>query len=507
MAGFKFAKEKENVLSKEHWKVLIVDDDSAVHSITKTVLSNFELEGKDIEFLSAYSGKEAIEVLKENKNIAVVLLDVIMEDDDAGLVVAKKIREELHNNLIRIILRTGQPGNAPEEEVIVKYKINDYKDKADLTVNKLFTTMVTALRSYEDLESIQNHKEGLEKIISATKFISQEKSLSFFIEIVLNELISILNINMDLTHKNSKNNALFIKNYKGTYEIVSSLGKYETITKFDDIDDETKKTIQSLSNLEKIEFLEDSYIGNFRFNDDTYYLVYISGCKNVDKKLIEIFSNNIAVAFNNLSLNQDIIDTQEEVIERLGEVVEKRSHEASGHIHRVAEFSYMLGIDYGLTKKEANLLRMASPMHDVGKIGISDSILLKPGKLTDEEFEVMKTHSLIGYKVLKSSKRELLKTAAIIAYEHHEKYDGTGYPCNKKGEDIHIFARITSIIDVFDALSHKRCYKDSWSEEEIVKYFKEQRGKHFDPSLVDIILNNLDKYNNILDPNFRIKKI
>lgn len=136
---------------------------------------------------------------------------------------------------------------------------------------------------------------------------------------------------------------------------------------------------------------------------------------------------------------------------------------------------------YGLPEEEAEQLKLASPMHDIGKIGIADAILNKPGKLTVEEYEVMKTHATIGYSMLKHSKRKLLKTAAIVAYEHHEKYDGSGYPRSLKGEDIHIYGRITAIADVFDALGSDRVYKKAWDDDKLLALFNEQKGAHFDP--------------------------
>ncbi len=197
---------------------------------------------------------------------------------------------------------------------------------------------------------------------------------------------------------------------------------------------------------------------------------------------------------DNLFLNEEIINTQKELIEKLGEVVEKRSSEASQHVKRVAEFSYLLALDAGLNELDARLLNSASPMHDIGKVGIPDAILLKPGKLTVEEFEIMKTHAQIGYEIFNSSDRSLLKAAALIAIDHHEKWDGSGYPNGKKSEDIHIYGRITAVADVFDALYHHRCYKPAWPIEKIVDLFKDQKGIHFDPLLVDLVLDNLDKY-------------
>jgi response regulator RpfG family c-di-GMP phosphodiesterase len=130
-------------------------------------------------------------------------------------------------------------------------------------------------------------------------------------------------------------------------------------------------------------------------------------------------------------------------------------------------------------------------MHDVGKVAIADAILLKPGKLTKEEFEEMKKHAEYGYDIFKNSKRNILKTAATIAYEHHERWDGSGYPRGIRGEEIHLYGRITAVADVFDALSCDRVYKEAWNDEEIEKYFKEHRGTQFEPKLVDLFFENL----------------
>lgn len=136
-------------------------------------------------------------------------------------------------------------------------------------------------------------------------------------------------------------------------------------------------------------------------------------------------------------------------------------------------------------------LQLAAPMHDIGKIGVPDAILLKKGKLEGEEWEIMKRHTIIGYEILKDSDSELLQMAARISLEHHEKWDGSGYPYGKKGEDICIEARITAIVDVFDALTSERPYKPAWSVEETSKYMKELSGKHFDPNLLEVFLENM----------------
>jgi len=500
MGKIKFSQKKsvDTFISDEKWKVLICDDENEVHSITKTVLRDFTFKHKKLEFISAYSAEEAYEILKEDTSISVILLDVVMESDYAGLNLVKVIRDELKNSSIRIVLRTGQPGFAPEKEVIQKYDINDYKEKTELTDVKLYTTLISALRSYKDIKTIQRSKKGLEKIIEATKDIYEKRSLELFSDGVLTQIVSILKLNGHSFLVSKDGFSLEKDNESLT--LLASTGKFENKNLNEILTDEIKELFNKAITTKKSIFLDDIFIGYIETETNKSNLIYMIGCdklNKLDKNLIKIFSSNVSTAFNNLYLNKEIIDTQKELIETLGETVERRSKEASHHVRRVANISYELALELGLDENEASIIRSASPMHDVGKIGIPDSILLKPGLLNDEEFEHMKKHAEIGRDILAHSQRVVLKTASIIAYEHHEKWDGTGYPQGKKAEEIHIYGRITAVADVFDALLHKRCYKEPWPIENVVDYFKEQSGKHFDPSLVDILLNNLDKFKEI----------
>ncbi|WP_460214208.1 HD-GYP domain-containing protein [Geovibrio sp. ADMFC3] len=193
-------------------------------------------------------------------------------------------------------------------------------------------------------------------------------------------------------------------------------------------------------------------------------------------------------------MQQEIEWTQKEIIFTMAEAGEMRSKETGHHVKRVAEYSYILAIGCGMNEKEAELLKMASPMHDIGKVAIPDSILLKPGKLTDEEWDVMRSHALMGYNILKHSERKILKAAATVALTHHEKWNGKGYPYGLAGEDIHLFGRITAIADVFDALGSDRVYKKAWELDRILELFREESGQHFDPALVKVFFDNLDKF-------------
>jgi len=194
---------------------------------------------------------------------------------------------------------------------------------------------------------------------------------------------------------------------------------------------------------------------------------------------------------------EDLIDREHESLIVLGKTAEYKDPETASHVTRVANYSKLLAKEYGLSEELQDIIYYASPFHDIGKVGIPDKILLKPAKLTDDEFIIMKAHSAIGYSILKEAKSKYLQMGASIALSHHEKYNGTGYPKNLHGEDIPIEARIVAIADVFDALVSKRPYKEAWSFKDALTFLEEESGKHFDPKLVLLFIKNIDKIKNI----------
>jgi len=199
------------------------------------------------------------------------------------------------------------------------------------------------------------------------------------------------------------------------------------------------------------------------------------------------------------TLNKEIIDNQREAVFQMGVIGETRSKETANHVIRVAEYSHILALAYGLDEEEAETLRQASPLHDIGKVGIPDAILNKPGHFNDEEREIMNAHAKMGYDMFINLSGPIYQAAAHVSHEHHEKYDGSGYPRGLKGEDIHIYGRITAVADVFDALGSDRVYKKAWDDERIFELFKKERGKHFDAKLIDLFFENLDKFKTVRD--------
>jgi putative two-component system response regulator len=205
------------------------------------------------------------------------------------------------------------------------------------------------------------------------------------------------------------------------------------------------------------------------------------------------------IQYQHKRLLTELEDNQKEIIWMLTELMEATSDETGKHIRRVAEICSLLAHYHpSLNQEDEDILFHASPMHDIGKMTIPHEILHKAGGYTEAEFEMMKKHTINAYKLLCNSKRKLIKAAAIIAHEHHEKWNGQGYPRQLKATDIHIYGRIVALADVFDALTHKRCYKDAWDMEAVVDYIKEHRATQFDPELVDILLEYMDEFQKIV---------
>ncbi len=236
--------------------------------------------------------------------------------------------------------------------------------------------------------------------------------------------------------------------------------------------------------------------------------------KPVNSVLFKARATNLLISYQNRLLIEDraklleeevkkatekLIKREHETLNILGKAAEYKDPETASHVARVAHYSKLIAQEYGLDEKEQELMFYASPFHDLGKVGIEDKILLKPAKLDEAEFERMKEHAQIGYDILKDSQSEFLQAGAIIALTHHEKFNGTGYPQGLKAEDIHIYGRIVAVVDVFDALTSHRPYKEAWSFEKAINLLKEESGKHFDPKIVELFIKNIDKIKEIHD--------
>ena len=496
-----FAQESPNTGSSanEPWKLLIADDEEEIHQVTKLALANFMLDGRTIQFIDVYTGREAIGALVENPDIALVLMDVVMETEHAGLDAVDAIRNKIGNKMVRIVLRTGQPGQAPEREVVMRFDINDYKDKTELTAKKLFTLVYTGLSLYRDIQSTKKTREGLERIADASSTILRRRLPERLARGALQLLASILGINQ--AAKPQRFGALMILNLEAPRpEILAGAGHFEDLT------GKPLNTAGSTKAAERLRSIRESEVWT---HGPRFIAARLAGPRNsllgiyleadqtiapLDGHVLDVYCRNIALALQAATLNHELNKTQSDLIVMLGEAIEKRSKETGNHVRRVGEFSCLLAKLYGLQEDEADTLLIAAALHDAGKIAIPDAILNKPGRLSPEERVVMETHAEIGGQMFAGKEIPVLKSAMIIADQHHERWDGLGYPNKLKGEAIHIYGRITALADVFDALGSHRCYKKAWPLEDVLQALRDERGRHFEPALVDLFLNNLDQF-------------
>jgi len=489
--------EDKPLKREKKWKVLIVDDEQDIHDVTILSLNDFEFAGHSLQFLSAFSAKQAIEILNDNTDIAVALVDVVMEDEHAGLDLIKYIREELNNELIRLILRTGQPGQAPEIDVIRDYDINDYKEKTELTTQKLYSTVYTSLKSYRALVALDNNRTSLEQIISASAKLFIIPNLNQFIQGVLEQIVALLYLGEDAVYVAC--DCIACEHDDGESRVIAATGKFESSVgqnPSEKINAEAYQLINQAYKQKESIISGKNFAGYFQPHEGREDVIYVSSAQELnqsDLKLINLFLHNVSIAYENVLLKNEIEGTQRDMLYMLGESIETRSKETGQHVHRVAEYCRLITLGLGLSDRDAEVIEVASPLHDFGKIGIPDNILHKPGKLNEEEWELMKSHAEIGRDLLKQSDRKILKAASVIAGQHHEHWNGKGYPDGIKGEQIHIYARISAVADVFDALGSKRCYKEAWSIDKVVDLLKQQSGKQFDPVIIEWVLNNLDQ--------------
>lgn len=488
--------------NKGNYKILIADDEEEIHKITKLILGHFTYEGMGLEFYDAYTGKETKEILESHPDIAIIFLDVVMEDTSSGLDVVQYIRDQLENTFIRIILRTGQPGQAPEESVIKNYDINDYRLKTELTSKRLLTTMYASLRNYRDLKKLEKHQIGLKKIIRASANLFNNNSLNNFLISILEELSSFQEVQSDYVYlrneKISTSNGFVTMRKDHVSKIVAATGRYKQYT------GKCIESIPELSHVYKylpqttehttLKKIENGFIITSQGNNTANNFIFVEGDhNNFDYDLINLFLSNFSIALDNFLLNNMIKDTQREIVFALAETVESHFEETGNHVTRISDMMYRFSLLTHFSFQEAEMLRLASTMHDLGKIAIPDAILKKPGKLTEDEFKIIKTHTTHGYKILNSADLPVLKSAAEIALNHHERFDGNGYPGGIVGRNIPMNARMMSIVDVYDALTHKRCYKDAISREETIEILQAGKGSQFDPDLLDIFLSNIDE--------------
>lgn len=495
---------------KAPYKILIVDDEKDVHVVTQMVLRGFEFDGRKLDLWDAFSAKEAMEMLADNPDFALVLLDVVMEERDSGLKVAEWIRKTLGNKAIRIVLRTGQPGDAPENSVIKTYDINDYKLKTELTQQKLFSTLYSSLRSYRDIISLEKSRQNLQNIVKIGSELFSARSLDDFLKGMLDQvsqlyydsLSSVVVQVRTVPFEAPEKSGLIVRGLEGSGLIVAATGKFRPLVGRQISEaPETENLHRFLKDFpgtggkDIVQVIEGGLLIYSQFaNTATRNFIFLEEpVERLDLDQVKLFLTNFSLTLDNFYLNQFVQGLQDDLLFMFAETIERHFKESSNHVRRVSLMVKELAMAQGLSPDLTETIRLASVLHDMGKIGIPDEILKKPGKLNDVEMAVMKTHTNIGFELLSRSDLPLFRLGARIAKHHHEHWSGNGgYPDRINGEDIPLEARMTAIADVFDALVNTRVYKDAWPPGDAIEELKKGRGKAFDPRLVDLFLERID---------------
>jgi signal transduction histidine kinase/CheY-like chemotaxis protein len=318
---------------KRRWKVAVIDDDPAVHDGTRFALSDYSLNGQGLELLSAYSAAEGRELLRNHPDVATILLDVIMEADDSGLKLVQFVRNELKNEMVRIILRTGQPGHAPERRVIVDYDINDYKAKTELTADKLFTSLTAALRSYQQLQRMEDTRHGLEIIIDAASTLYDFRSMQRLAEGVLTQIASLLNVDCAgilVLRDSGKSN--------GDYSVLAASGCYRRFAEKpsrEPLDQDLRPLVEAALHRRHHEFEDKRSVLYIRTASGREIVVLMEAERPLsvtDRTLVEIFASRLSIAFDNVILYEQLQQANAQLEER----VVLRTRELTSANHRLA---------------------------------------------------------------------------------------------------------------------------------------------------------------------------
>lgn len=528
------------------WKVLVIDDEEEVHSVTGLVLADFEFEGRPLQFLHAYSAAEAMALFDRHDDIAVALVDVVMETDDAGLRFIRHVRESRGNAFVRLILRTGQPGIAPEREVIIQYDINDYKAKAELSSLKLFSAMMTALRSYRDIIALHLAHCGMANLLEAATAMFRARSIPRFAEVALDKLLLLLDIERDdgglyATDAGQPGSTILFASGKFAHLAGQVLLKVEPC-------------IAALMDAADDRIIEDGVVVIYlrsRYGDEHRLFARLDRpATALDRSLAELFRLKATMALDNLLLQDKNQAAQRYAIRMLARLAEAQRYPGHGeprhgydgasgilrearefvshgttpqgvdlgeflmqlaiqaeapewgeeetvrHIRRIGLYAIRLAELYGMQRDFCEAIGHAAKFHDVGKIVVAPFAAARWYESARDQSPEAREHAIWGSNLLRGWEGHgttlVMQLAAQIARHHHEAWNGSGYPDGLAGENIPIAARIVAIADFFDTCTHPVMEWDrpAFGEDETFEMIRAAASHYFDPALARLFVGN-----------------
>lgn len=486
---FLFADEptKQQELPQECWKILIVDDEPEVHAVTKLALSDFSFLGRGLEFHSAYSGEEARELAIQHPDAAIVLLDVVMESDDAGLHVAKFIREDLGNRFTRIILRTGQPGQAPERTVIVNYDINDYKSKTELTAQKLFTAVMSSLRSYRDIISIEHSRHGLEKIIASSTNLFALQSMDHFVDGLVQQLSWVIGGARQTLYAAAGRSAnpeqMVIRAAYGedaeqllNQQIKSALPK--------NVLPEVDKVVRSHGIFYGEDFVLAYCPSQCRPQGALLCMTGLTrDLSDSEKELLQLFADNVQLAHDNVTCLQDTDELLAGIVGRLMALEQEKVAQALSRQSSFVQVTHALATAVDLTPTRIQQTATAATLYERAEklFAVMDG---QPASKVSPCQERLKR----AVRPLNMADSDVAQIAYRGLNERLERWDGLGLPAGKQGQSIAIESQVLVL-----AFHFCRLAEQGLSENEIMTRLNEERQRHFAPALLEAVATNIRK--------------
>lgn len=484
---FLFADEpaQQQELPQEFWKILIVDDEPEVHAVTKLALSDFSFLGRGLEFHSAYSGEEARELATQHPDAAIVLLDVVMESDDAGLHVAKFIREDLGNRFTRIILRTGQPGQAPERTVIVNYDINDYKSKTELTAQKLFTAVMSSLRSYRDIISIDHSRHGLEKVIASSTNLFALQSMEHFVDGLVQQLSWVIGGARQTLYAAAGRSP-----HPEQMVIRAAYGE--------DADNLMNQQIKAalpkkvLPEVDKVVRSHGIYYG------DDFVLAYCpSQCRpqgallcltglsrplvDSEKELLQLFADNVQLAHDNVTCLQDTDELLAGLVARLMTLEQEQVAQSIERQSAFVQVTHALALAQGMSKSRAQQTATAATLYERAEelFAVMDE---QPASKVSPCQERLKR----AVRPLHMAESDIAQIAYRALNERLERWDGLGLPAGKQGDAIALESQVLVLAGSICSL-----LQQGIDSEQLLERLNAERERHYSSALLDVVADNL----------------
>ena len=471
----------------ERWKILIVDDEPEVHAVTRLALSDFKFLGRGLEFYSAESGEEGCKLMREHPDAAIILLDVVMETDDAGLKVARYIREDLDNHFTRIILRTGQPGQAPERTVIINYDINDYKSKTELTAQKLFTAVMSSLRSYRDIMSIEHSRRGLEKILHSSADLFSEQSMDTFLDGIVQQLSWLIGGVRQVLYAeiDPERNA-------EQFMVRAAFG--------DEADNLLGRPVKAALPIEALRELKAVVASGKGFYSDTTALIFcpshtrqtggllcLTGIarplSDAERDLLRLFSEQVQVALSNVLREHDCQQFVGELVERVLHLEHHQLLEEGKAQHPAGRVALILADALAVDGKQQEQLALAATlMAIIGRVA-------EPSLATDSNagriYYQRLTRLTHGLKN-RGNYAGVIPLLQAACASRYERYDGKGIPGEVAAEQLPIAQQILTLL----AIVYAELAASKQPAATLKQLSAEPEGR-FSPQLMDALRNNL----------------